>query len=419
MELISTTPFGARPATPGLIAREAARRRGCGALPTAPADDASDKWALLRALAAGRAAFGISDRDLVVLSALLSFHPERGLAAAEGDAVIVHPSNAALAARAHGMAESTLRRHLAALVASGLIRRHDSPNGKRYAAYDAGGAPVRAFGFDLAPLAVRRAEIEAAARTAHEAELAVKRLRETIGLRLRDAEKLAAYGAEALAGTADWPDLFARAAGLRRRFRRRLEIEVLEALAAETTALAEAIEAAIGLSEAHLMSLDSEVSDGNAANFERHHQSSNPEYQESETCLENRGKAASTARHDDHGEANIDERRARTPSLSMTLDACPEISLYARYPIRNWRDLRDAADFVRPLLGVSAEAWVDAQAAMGEEGAAATLAAILERSAAIGSPGGYLRALSKRARGRGFSPTPMLLALINARRGRS
>mgnify|MGYP006173237631 CR=1 FL=1 len=64
--------------------------------------------------------FGIrKEADLVVLNALLTFLPDRQLADAAD--LIVFPSNAALAERAHGMAESTLRRHLAALIAAAAL----------------------------------------------------------------------------------------------------------------------------------------------------------------------------------------------------------------------------------------------------------------------------------------------------------
>jgi replication initiation protein RepC len=107
---------------------------------------------------------------------------------------VVIPSNRALSQRAHGMAESTLRRHLAALSAAGLILRHDSPNGKRYAARGRDGAVLRAFGFDLRPLLVRAEEIGAAARAAEEARDRLRQLREKVVLRVRDAGKLLDYG---------------------------------------------------------------------------------------------------------------------------------------------------------------------------------------------------------------------------------
>nr|MCU0912031.1 replication initiation protein [Paracoccaceae bacterium] len=185
MRHISLTPFGRQPVS---VAHLEAL-----ALAEAPAPDgAPDKWAILRDLTAARAAFAVTDRDLAVLAALLSFHPAPRL---EDDAaLVVHPSNAALGARAHGMAEATLRRHLAALVRAGLVVRHDSPNGKRYALRGPDGAVEAAFGFDLRPLLVRAAEISAAAAEARAAEAALARLRTRTVLALRDIAKLMAWG---------------------------------------------------------------------------------------------------------------------------------------------------------------------------------------------------------------------------------
>ena len=79
----------------------------------------------------------------------------------DGQPLIVFPSNASLSERAHGMAESTLRRHLASLVGAGLLIRRDSPNGKRFSRKALDGER-RAFGFDLRPLLVMAADIAAA-----------------------------------------------------------------------------------------------------------------------------------------------------------------------------------------------------------------------------------------------------------------
>lgn len=175
------TPFGRQPVTAGLLATQS--------LAEAPApDDSPDKWALLRDLTAARQCYGVSDRDLAVLSALLSFHPTKELA--DDDRLIVFPSNAALSERAHGMAESTLRRHLAALVRAGLLIRRDSPNGKRYATRDLSGGLGRVFGFDLRPLLVRSPEIASRAHQARAEALTLRRLREAVVIRLRDAAKL-------------------------------------------------------------------------------------------------------------------------------------------------------------------------------------------------------------------------------------
>jgi replication initiation protein RepC len=53
---------------------------------------------------------------------------------------------------------------------------------------------------------------------------------------------------------------------------------------------------------------------------------------------------------------------------------------------------------------------------MGEAHAAIVAAAILQRGPAISRAGGYLRDLTDKARAGGFSPGPMLMALIRGRR---
>ena len=86
-----------------------------------------------------------------------------------------------------------MRRHLTSLVEAGLIVRHDSPNGKRYAARDQAGAIVRAFRFVLRPLLVRAEEIGETARAVRAAAERCRALRERSVLMLRDAAKLLAF----------------------------------------------------------------------------------------------------------------------------------------------------------------------------------------------------------------------------------
>jgi len=137
MQRITTTPFGQRPMTYALI-EQVQQANAPASVPHL------NKWELFRTLCVARSAFNVTDRDLTVLNALLSFHQDANLS--DNDNLIVFPSNISLAERAHGMAESTLRRHLAALVNAGLILRHDSPNGKRYAkTYN-----IIRYGYDMA-----------------------------------------------------------------------------------------------------------------------------------------------------------------------------------------------------------------------------------------------------------------------------
>jgi len=147
-----------------------------------PAPDRICKWDALRALAVARQVYGLSDRDLSVLQALLIFHP--GTELDPRGNLVVHPSNRAICARLNGMANSPMRRHLARLVDAGILVRRDSPNGKRYARRH--GAEKIAFGFDLAPLLRRFAEFQAAAAEVEATEAEIRQLRETVSLMRRD-----------------------------------------------------------------------------------------------------------------------------------------------------------------------------------------------------------------------------------------
>ena len=146
-----------------------------------------NKWQLLRELSKAQAAFGVTERDLTVLQGLLSFFPDDALG---GNAeMVVFPSNKAICERLNGMPCSTMRRHLARLVDVGLLRRRDSPNGKRYLRRDAESAVC--FGFDLTALYQKADEIARAAEAVREAEGRLRRLREAVSLMRRDLMALA------------------------------------------------------------------------------------------------------------------------------------------------------------------------------------------------------------------------------------
>lgn len=371
MERLTCTPFAGRPEKAWPIQAESARTRAgsCG------------KWALFDDLRLARAALGVTDRDLTVLWAMLSFLPGPDLCDASG--LVVFPSNAALSDRTHGMAESTLRRHIAALVAAGLVARHDSPNGKRYARRGRDGAVTVAFGFDLSPLLVREATIRQAAQAAREAAEAAAAAREVAVLALRDLRAMLDW-----IGGDDAPALRARIEGLALRVRRRMAPDAARALAEEAKgAVAEA-----------KSSLCSGGMGGNADGDGRQHTESKDGFIDSDS--------AATSDDDDRSDD------AATVPLHLVVRACPDIALYATAPIRRWRELCGAADRVRPMMGVSRDAWDEARGVMGDPQAAMVLAAILQKSTRVRSPGGYLRQLTRAAaRGR-FRPGGMILSLL-------
>ncbi len=400
MTLHITTPFGRRPLTPVQI-RAQANADCC------PSETTVHKWTVFRDIATARTRLGLGDRTLAVLDALLTFHPETALSVGERPGLVVFPSNAALALRAHGIAEATLRRHLAALVEAGLLIRRDSPNGKRYVRRGEGGAIAQAYGFDLTPLVARADEIAALAGEVRAAAQALRVARERVTLLRRDCAKLiqALEAEEGAPGAAvALRDRYAAAVGVMPRVPTPLDLEragaALAALAADVGKL---------LIAHH----ETSESGGNPDQSERHNQNSNPDSFGSEPASETKREEPAAPNRTEGGPASGVATRSTYP-LGLILDACPDMAAFAREGIRSWRDLADTAEKVRPMLGISPDAWCQAREVMGDDAASVTVAAILQRAEHIKSPGGYLRALIDRKRRGEFSLGPMLQALMRA-----
>ena len=98
----------------------------------------------------------------------------------------------------------------------------------------------------------------------------------------------------------------------------------------------------------------------------------------------------------------------------MVLEACPDIVDYAKQGIALLaglrRDSRPGSNHARD----KPERLRGRKHVLGAEDAAVVVAAILQRSDAIKSPGGYLRNLTEKARAGEFSLGPVLMALIRA-----
>jgi len=362
-------------------------------------DTSADKWKLFRALCEAKPRFGINERALSVLNALLSFYPEGTLS--EENGLVVFPSNTQLSLRAHGMAEATLRRHIAALVDAGLIIRNDSPNGKRYARKDGNGAIDKAFGFSLAPLLSRSVEIFQLAAEVQAERLHLRRLRERLTLCSRDIGKLIEVALEE--GTSgNWGAIQTHHRSLAVGVSRSATSEIVATVLDEMEMLREEI---LNLLEVHMKKSNPS---GNADQSERHIQNSNTEsiYELEPSSRKEQGEKP--------GETS---ERVREPikafPLGMVLTACPEISMYGPGgAIGSWRDLMSAAVVVRSMLGVSPSAYEKACEVLGPENAAAIMACILERGGQINSAGGYLRDLTRRAERGEFSMGPMIMALM-------
>jgi replication initiation protein RepC len=375
-----TTPFGRRTLSLGMVAAQVAARDVEG--------KAAHKWKTFRWMAECKDALGITDRDLVVLNALLTCLPETAMTA--GD-LVVFPSNKALALRSHGMAETTLRRHLGALVHAGLIVRRDSPNGKRYARKDGAGEIEVAYGFDLSPMLARAEEFENLAAEVAAEQRRAAFARERVTLYRRDIAKMIEAGAAAGGGDA-WDGHREAFSTLCYRLPRRVTPEIVAPLVDALHALAVTVSTALeGLVSNHSMA-------GNDVHSGAQIENSNPD------------PIIDLDPPVEKAEARVE----KALPLSVVLRACPDIAMYDKGGIQSWHDLVTTAELVRGMLGISTSAWQDATATMGEAGAAIVVAGILQRAEAITSPGGYLRGLTAKSRAGKFSAWSMMMALLRA-----
>ena len=287
-----TTPFGRRTMTYAMLADQITAAE--------IDDDASvDKWKIYQALCEARPRLGITDRALAVLSALISFYPKSELAA--GDSLIVFPSNAQLSRRANGMAEQTIRRHLAVLVSAGLLIRKDSANGKRFARRGRAGEIDEAFGFSLKPLLARAEEIVQLASEVEVERLHMRRMKERLTIRRRDVLKLIETALEEGA-SGDWLAVQDEYRAIFAGYPRKPTLEM-------TTAALEAMEF---LRENILNQLEIQIkttkSSGNARENERHKQNSKPDSPiESELRLgKKRGEDCDPVDHNDAEPETVD-----------------------------------------------------------------------------------------------------------------
>lgn len=362
------------------------------------AGKAVDKWQVYRDLCEAKAIIGVGDRALAVLAGLLSFYPDDQLS--EENGLIVFPSNRQLSLRAHGMATATLRRHLAALLECGIILRRDSPNGKRYARKDRAGELEDAFGFSLAPLLVRTEEFQMAAEQVRADSRALKLMRERITLQRRDIGKLI-EAARDEGAPGPWTSLWARFRAVVDQLPRKADVATLEPLAAALDAIRDEVDIALE------RLINAENMSANESHSELQQSDSNTENSpELEPALEQAWAKAEPYLKP--------QTPPKTYPLGLVLKACPEIGDYAVDGISNWRDLVATAAQVRGYLGVSPSAYEEASHVMGQEVTAIVIACILQRAQHINSAGGYLRALTEKAKEGHFSVGPMLMAALKA-----
>ena len=333
----------------------------CGtkvALPPSPMPDT--RWAVLVDLVKCRKAFGLNDRDLTVLRGLISCLPK-----ADQGKTFVFASNITLSNRTDGMQERTLRRHLAKLIAAGLITRHSSPNGKRYVRRNTMGDASHAFGFDLAPLFAHHAEItaRATAATAHADQMAV--LREELSL-LRNS--ILPFDPK-LAET------------VRKALRRNLAADHFLTLIDEVKTRMTAND----------IPVEPQGMSGNDGQIVRHKQKSIKDLDKNRNCLETKAPPAQSV------EPSGQQGSEPLPNLNTILEACPESCAFTAQPLRTWQELIRFVDIMAPMLQIDHTAMIAARQSMGAAAVAVAVMCILQMGEQVRSAEAYLRGLSKRA----------------------
>jgi len=348
------TPFGRQRMTHALLTMQHKARE-------IPEGSAVDKWQLHRWLCEGKSVLGISDRTLAVLAALLSFYPENTLSETNG--LIVFPSNKQLSLRAHGMADATLRRHLAALVDAGLVARQDSPNGKRYARRTKTGDVKLAFGFCLAPLLARKDEIEAAAEKVKADKSLLRELREQLTLLRRDIAKTLAYALDQrLEGP--WSDISTVFRTVVDTIPRRANADELNVLIQKLNEIYAAVDKTLKNNE------KVQKMSGRESQNERHYYESKPDSHIDRNVAEVETDTRSLI------DKAIPEK---TVSLDFVLRACPEVESYTQNPITQWQHLIDTTDKVRGYIGIDTKLQQIGMKILGRKNTAIVICYLVER----------------------------------------
>jgi len=414
---------GWRKPTPGLVQAERFAQAGEHlAVPKSQAIVAVKKVA---------AAIGLKSQDLLLLDTFGAVTQAQDWE--QGRRPIVWASNNFLMEQT-GFTLTTLRRHVRRLCEVGVISMKDSPNGKRWGRRDEVGHIVEAYGFDLSPLAARAEEFEALYAHIQEERAHCASLRNTITVMRR---MIRAKIEEALASclSGPWSVLQDEYTALLEQLPKRSTgserlqyiVELFESFRA---CVEQAFEAAFDWPQesdtdaskpaaqkkagdnmlivstkieptgtengTHILTTN-ELNPVASNRFETKHAAAvepgNPKAEQVEKP-EGVDLDISWSTHGHKRGSDID--------IPMLMASCPHFAEMARGQsgfLKDWNDVHRAAATLRPIVGISEDAWNVANQILGPAVAAASIALILDKSTEgeVKSPGGYLRGIVEKA----------------------
>jgi len=335
---------------------------------------------------------------------------------AEGSHPIVWPS-AALQRQALDLGVTQAKALNRLLVELGLVVMKDSPNGKRFGRRDGKGRLIEAYGFDLAPLAARQAEFEAAAAAGRAERECIRQLRRRATIARNGLTQIVETAGELGFSDADWQRLAEEARELGRSLLKLEGSEELEfgvaALERRQLEAREWLESL--LPQAAQVVPESVDSDPLGSENRPHQYNYKPTLNPEKDTVVAREESSPTDRAvptQDPPEtlqapkpvAGQPAKRDSGTVLRLSTDElvtlAPRLRPYLRTSAPSWPDIVDAADFLRHDLGVSRPLWGEACLAMGREQAAIAVAIVSSKPADhfTTSPGGYFHGMVAKAK---------------------
>ena len=402
---------GFRRLTPGLLQADRTAEGFCG-LP----EGVTVPGQLLAALKAAAPRLGLAPRLVHAIDWLFRFTQPQDWG--RGGRPIVWPS-ASMQEEALGLSATQAKALNRALIEAGLITMRDSPNGKRYGRRDGQKRIVEAYGFDLAPIAARHAEFVRLAAEARAEREALRRLRRRATIARNGIAQILETAAEYGFAGEEWSRLRRGVQDLTRALR---TVERPDEVALGVDSL----ERRQRLARERLENLLSEVTAGPSRGVDsgplgaenRPHQytyksSPDPEQdtviafeESSRTGVEPVSVPDTPVRPGAPQDAGTG-RPVRTDQgtvLRLNPDElaqlAPRLRPYLRTSAPSWRDIVDAADWLRHDLGVSKSLWGEACLAMGREAAAIALAIVSAKPTEHfrSTPGGYFHGMVAKAK---------------------
>lgn len=316
----------------------------------------ADIWAIFRALRDTRSLFGLRPGHVHTLQAMLSF-----LKLGHGETVFA--SNTEICRRIGGIDERTLRRHIDRFVELGFMKRHDSPNRKRYRVKSSDGQSI-SYGLSLTPLLERASELFTAAQEIENAR------RDRVFLRKKILTKLA------LLEESEPENKFPQEA--RRALRRKLSVAEYRALLIELDAEYQLMSTAVDAPE----TMKLPANDGQNV---RHHSKSEKEQKDLET-------------------ASKDE----TPAVRTLTTVCDQATSFAANSLRNWLDIENHARTLAPMMGIHPSTFEKAMRKVGSQKASCAIFIILQLGSRVRDFGAYFHSITLGRREPDFNPTVLL-----------